>query len=151
MIDEDVSLNEAEKTRLKQRFSWATSVLRSGGGVSHAEEGLTLDSSLFLSLVAIEQRLGIPPAQVLRYLLVELEEENRYPDERWQIMDFARDENNRARGTFSRDLGTFYRDNFDSIQAQFPEITLCPDDYVNVRLLPIPVLEETIRQFVGAE
>jgi len=115
----------------------------------YTEEGPTFDSAVFISLVAIEQRIGIPPAQALRYLLGGTDEANRYPwgDERWQIMDFVIYEG--REGTFSFDLATFYRDNFDSIQAQFPEITLDPDGYRRMRTLPIPVLEEMIRQFVG--
>jgi len=59
--------------------------------------------------------------------------------------------NQGGEGTFLRDLSVFYQGNIDSIQAQFPEITLCPEDFLNVNLIPTPVLEETIRQFVGAE
>ena len=149
MIDEDVSLREAEKTRLKERFFWATFRLGSSGGHFRTEEGPTYDSRVFIHLTAIEQRLGIPPAQALRYLLVEFEEENGYPDERWQIMDFVIDEG--REGTFLYDVSTFYQANFDSIQAQLPEIDLCPEDYSRMRTLPLPVVEEAIRQFLRAE
>ena len=72
-------------------------------------------------------------------------------DEYGNVYAFVSAEVENVEGSFSHDLGTFYRDNFDSFQAQFPEIDLRPDGYRNMRLVQTPVLEEAIRQFVGAE
>jgi len=143
MIDEDVSLREAEKTRLKERFFWATFRLGSSGGHFRTEEGPTYDSRVFIHLTAIEQRLGIPPAQVLRYLLVEFEEENSYPDERWQIIDFVWDEYRGVQGSFTYDLTTFYQENIENISAEFPDETLTLS--TGMRALPLPVLERLIQ------
>jgi len=143
MIDEDVSLNEAEKTRLKQRFFWATFRLRSNGDVFYTEEGPTLNSSVFITLIAIEQRLEIPPAQTFRYLLSEADGEYSFPQERGQITRFASDEDRGGEGTFLYDLVTFYRYNIEHIRAEFPDNILSQN--ADMRGLPLPILERLIQ------